>query len=216
VRRALALAVDNETILALGQAGQGSVAENHHIAPVQPEYTPMPPLVQDVDAARALMEEAGMMDFTHELTSLDAGFMRDSADACAAQLRDAGFQVERVIIPSSSFWNDWDKYAFSVTVWNHRALAVQMFAVAYVSGAVWNETGVANAELDAVIAEAQTIAGPEARRAVMFRAQEIMQEEGITIQPYWRSLFNAHKANLKGGEIHLTQVVDPRVMYWEA
>jgi len=216
VRRALALAVDNQTILDLGQAGQGLAAENHHVSPVQPEYTPMPPITRDVQAARALMDEAGMMDFVHELTSLDAGFMRDSADACAAQLRDAGFQVERVIIPSSSFWNDWDGYPFSVTIWNHRALAVQMFSVAYVSGAVWNETGASNAELDAVVAEAMTIADPEARRDVMFRAQQIMQEEGITIQPYWRSLFNTHKQGLGGADVHVAQVVDPRSMYWEA
>jgi hypothetical protein len=80
-----------------------------------------------VEAARALMEEAGMMDFVHEMTSLDSGITRDTADATAAQLRDAGFKVERIIIPSSTFWNDWDTYPFSVTFWGHRALAVQTF-----------------------------------------------------------------------------------------
>jgi peptide/nickel transport system substrate-binding protein len=216
VRRALALAVDNQVILDLGTAGQGIVAENHHVAPVHPEYSPMPPLVHDPEAARALMEEAGMADYEHELISLDAGFMRDSADACAAQLRDAGIPVRRRIIPSSSFWNDWDGYAFSTTIWNHRPLAVQTFAVAYVSGGVWNETGVANAELDGIIAEALTTPDVMARRDLMARAQQIMRDEGITIQPYWRSLYNTQKAGLRGGEVHLSQVVDPRKLYWEA
>ena len=216
VRRGLQLAVDNRVLLELGQNGQGIVAENHHVAPVQPEYTEMPPISRDIEAAQALMEEAGMLEFTHELTSLDSGITRATADACAAQLRDAGFEVERVIIPSATYWNDWDRYAFSVTFWGHRPLAVQTFAVAYASGAVWNETAVANADLDAVIAEALTIADPDARRAVMLRAQEIMQAEGITIQPFWRSLFNARKANLRGAEAHLSQVVDVRAMYWEA
>ena len=216
VRRALALAVDNEVILDLGTAGQGIVAENHHVAPVHPEYSPMPPVTHDPEAAMALMQEAGMADFEHELISLDAGFMKDSADACAAQLRDAGIQVRRTVIPSSSFWNDWDGYPFSTTIWNHRPLAVQTFAVAYVSGAVWNETGVANAEMDAIVAEALTTPGVEDRRALMFRAQQIMQEEGITIQPYWRSIFNGQKTGLRGGEIHVSQVIDPRVIYWEA
>lgn len=115
-----------------------------------------------------------------------------------------------------TFWNDWDKYAFSVTIWNHRPLAVQMFAVAYVSGGRWNETGGANAELDAVVAEALTLADPEERREVMFRAQQIMQEEGITFQLYWRSLFIAQKAGLKGGGIHVSRVIVPRMMYWVA
>jgi peptide/nickel transport system substrate-binding protein len=216
VRRALALAVDNQVILDLGTAGQGIMAENHHVAPVHPEYTPMPMPQRDPAAAMALLEEAGMADYEFELISLDAGFMRDSADACAAQMRDAGMRVTRTVIPSSSFWNDWDRYAFSTTIWNHRPLAVQTFAVAYVSGAVWNETGVADAELDGIVAEALTTPDVEARRALMFRAQQIMQEEGITIQPYWRSLYNAQKAGLRGGEIHVSQVIDPRVMYWEA
>jgi peptide/nickel transport system substrate-binding protein len=216
VRRALALAVDNRVILDLGTAGQGIVAENHHVAPVHPEYTPMAMPERDPEAAMALLEEAGMAEFEHELVSLDAGFMKDSADACAAQLRDAGIQVRRTVIPSSSFWNDWDGYAFSTTLWNHRPLAVQIFAVAYVSDAVWNETGVRNEELDGIVAEALTTTDVEGRRELMFRAQQIMQEEGITIQPYWRSIFNAQKSGLRGGEAHLSQVVDPRVMYWEA
>jgi peptide/nickel transport system substrate-binding protein len=216
VRRALALAVDNQVLLDLGQNGQGIVAENHHVAPVQPEYSAMPPIARDIEAAQALMEEAGMMDFVHELTSLDAGITRDTADACAAQLRDAGFQVERIIIPSSTFWNDWDSYPFSVTFWGHRALAVQTFSVAYRSDAVWNETGVQNEELDAVVAEALTIADPDARRDVMADAQRIMQEEGITIQPFWRSLYNARKENLVGAEATLNQMIDARAMYWSA
>jgi peptide/nickel transport system substrate-binding protein len=216
VRRALAMAVDNQVILDLGQAGQGIVAENHHVAPVHPEYSPMPPLVHNPEGARALLAEAGMAEFEHELISLDAGFMRDSADACAAQLRDAGIPVKRTVIPSSSFWNDWDKYPFSTTIWNHRPLAVQTFAVAYVSGGVWNETGVANPELDSIVAEALTTPDVEARRVLMARAQAIMQQEGILIQPYWRSLYNAQKTGLRGGEIHVSQVIDPRALYWEA
>lgn len=216
VRRALALAVDNQVLLDLGQNGQGIVAENHHVAPVNPEYSEMPPISRDPEAALALLEEAGMSDFTHELTSLDSGITRDTADACAAQLRDAGISVERVVIPSSSYWNDWDGYPFSVTFWSHRALAVQLFSVAYMSDAVWNESGVQNEELDAVIAEALTLSDPDARRDVMARAQQIMQEEGVIIQPFWRSLYNGRKSNLGGAEAHLSQVVDPTTMFWKA
>jgi len=124
--------------------------------------------------------------------------------------------VKRTIIPSSTFWNDWDKYAFSTTVWNGRPLAVQLFALAYTSGGTWNETAVANVELDGIVAEALTVADPVARRELFKRAQQIMQEEGITIQPYWRSLFNSYKSNLKGGDVHVSQVIDPRNLYWDA
>ena len=74
----------------------------------------------------------------------------------------------------------------------------------------------ANPELDEIVAKALTIADPDARREVFKRAQAIMQEEGITLQPYWRSLFNAYKTGLQGGPVHVSQVVDPRNLYWEA
>ena len=215
VRRALALGVDNAVLLELGTSGQGIVAENHHVAPVHPEYTAMPPSPRNPDQARALLEEAGMADYEHELISLDAGFMKDTADACAAQLRDAGIKVARRVIPSSSFWNEWDSYPFSTTIWNHRPLAVQTYAVAYVSDAVWNETGVSNPELDEIVATALTEPDVAARQALMARAEKIMQDEGIIIQPYWRSIFNAQKSGLRGGEVHVSQVVDPTAMYWE-
>ena len=84
------------------------------------------------------MEEAGMADFVHELTSLDDGWQKDTTDAVAAQLRDAGIKVKRTVLPGSTFWNDWTKYPFSSTSWNHRPLGVQIHALAYRSGEAWS------------------------------------------------------------------------------
>ena len=40
---------------------------------------------------------------------------RDTRDAMVAQTRDAGINLESTVIPSPNFWNNWDKYPFSVT-----------------------------------------------------------------------------------------------------
>lgn len=69
VRRALTMAVDNAVLLELGYAGRGIVAENHHVGPMHPEYAELEPRTVDPAAAKALMEEAGMADFEHELFS---------------------------------------------------------------------------------------------------------------------------------------------------
>ncbi|MFT5639341.1 MAG: peptide/nickel transport system substrate-binding protein, partial [Paracoccaceae bacterium] len=131
VRRALAMAVDNAVCLELGFGGNGSVAENHHVSPLHPEYAALPAQVVDGAAAKALMEEAGLGDFEHELISIDGDWRRDTTDAVAAQLRDAGIKVKRTILPGSTFWNDWAKYPFSSTNWNQRPLGVQVLALAY-------------------------------------------------------------------------------------
>ena len=127
VRRALALACDNAKLLELGVAGLGIPAENHHVCPIHPEYFKLPPIKRDVEAAAKLMEEAGMMDYEHELISIDGDYRRDTTDAVAAQLRDAGFKVKRTILPGSTFWNDWAKYPFSSTNWNMRRSACRFW-----------------------------------------------------------------------------------------
>jgi hypothetical protein len=53
----------------------------------------------------------------------------------------------------------------------------------------WNESGFANAEFDALLDQANGIQDADARREIMAQLQTIMQEEGVTLQPYWRSLF---------------------------
>ena len=216
VRRALAMAVDNQTVLDLAYNGQGSVAENHHVSPIHPEYADIGAPVHDPAAALALLQEAGMAELEHDLVSLDSGFWNSTADVIAGQLRDAGIKVKRTVYPSSTFWNDWAKYPFSVTNWNHRPLGIQTLALAYRSGQAWNETGFANAEFDALVKTALATADVEARREIMAKLEKIMIDEGVIIQPYWRALYNHSKSNLKGAEIHISNELYPQFMYWEA
>lgn len=216
VRRALALAVDNKVVLELAVSGYGTPAENHHVSPVHPDYAPLPPFAHDPEGARALMAEAGMADYEHELISLDAGFWATTADAIAGQLREAGFRVKRTTYPGSTFWNNWSKYPFSITNWNHRPLGIQTLAIAYTSGQAWNESGFANPEFDALVQEALGIADSVKRRAIMERLERILQEEGVIIQPYWRALYNHTRAGLKGAAVHIAQEMRPAEMYWEA
>jgi len=201
VRRALAMAVDNAICLELGVAGLGVPAENHHVAPLHPEYAELPPQKVDPAGAKALMEEAGMGDFEHELISIDDDWRKNTTDAVAAQLRDAGIKVKRTILPGSTFWNDWAKYPFSSTNWNQRPLGVQVLALAYRSGEAWNESGFANAEFDAKLSQAMSIANDDERREVMRDIEGIMQNEGVIIQPYWRSIYRHYAENVVGAEM---------------
>jgi peptide/nickel transport system substrate-binding protein len=196
--------VNNAVCLELGYNNLGAAAENHHVSPVHPAYAELPPLEFDPAKAKQLMEEAGMAEFEHELISIDDDWRKNTCDAVAAQLRDAGFKVKRTVLPGSTFWNDWTKYPFSATNWNHRALAVQILNVAYRSGEAWNEFGWDNAEFDALLDEALAIADADQRREVMAKIQKLIQDEGVAIQPYWRALYRHHRAGLAGCGQHLT------------
>jgi peptide/nickel transport system substrate-binding protein len=202
VRKALAMAVDNQVCLELGYANLGTVAENHHVCPIHPEYADIGPAPFDPEQAKAMMDEAGMGDYEHELISVDDSWQRNTLDTIAAQLREAGINVKRTILPGATFWNDWTKFPFSGTQWNMRPLGVQVLALAYRTGEAWNESGFANEEFDRTLGEAMAIADADARREVMAKVENILRDEGVIIQPYWRSLFNHQNGKLVNAEKH--------------
>ncbi len=202
VRRALALAVDNAICLELGYAGRGTVAANHHVSPMQPAYADIGPATHDPAQALADLTEAGLADFVHTLITLDDEWQRNTGDAVAAQLNDAGLRVRRAILPGTEFWDSWKEFPFSLTQWNHRPLAVQVLNLAYRSGAAWNETGFANPDFDALLDQAMSLADPDRRRPVMRRIETILRDQGVIIQPYWRALYNHHNGRLVNAEKH--------------
>ena len=115
----------------------------------------------------ALLKEAGHADTELELISLDDDFNRNTCDAVAAQMRDAGMKVKRTVLPGNTFWNNWLGYPFSSTEWNMRPLGVQVYALAYRTGVPWNETGFSNPEFDRLLDKALAIYDPDVRRETM-------------------------------------------------
>jgi peptide/nickel transport system substrate-binding protein len=203
VRKGVQLAVDNNVLLQLGINNAGKKADNYHVAPIQPDFAEgIAPHERDVEKAKALLTEAGQQDFEHEIISVDENWHKNTCDAVAAQLREAGIKVKRTVLPGSTFWNDWTKYPFSATNWNMRPLGIQVITLAYKTGGAWNETAYSNPDLDKLIDEGLTIADDAKRQAAMKQIQQILQDSGIIIQPYWRNLYRHHVEAVKDFGMH--------------
>ncbi len=202
VRRAGQLAVDNEAVLLLGIDGRGKQGENHHVGPMHEEYADIGPHVRDVEQAKALLAEAGMENHEYELISVDVDWQKATADAIAGQMREAGLNTRRTVLPEATFWNDWTKFPFSCTEWLGRPLGVQVLALAYRSGGAWNESGYSDPEFDTLMDEALATPDPDERRAIMEKIESNLRNSGIIIQPYWRSAFRSFQASVKGCEQH--------------
>jgi peptide/nickel transport system substrate-binding protein len=202
VRNALQMAVDNATILKLGIEDHGTVGENFHVAPIHPEYAELPKKTRDIAGAKKLMTDAGQIEFEHDLITSDEEYYKNSGDAIAAQLREAGFKVKRTVLPGSTFWNDWTKYPYSITDWNMRPLGVQVLALAYRTGEAWNESAYSNPEFDATLEKALAIPDPKARMVVMKDLEKILQDSGVIIQPYWLTLYNHRTAEVMDYGMH--------------
>ena len=215
LRKALALGVDNGVCLELGYGNRGTVAANHHVSALQPDFADIGEHAADPAQARALAAETGLAGMTHVLLSLDDDWQSATCDAVAAQLNDAGFRVERGLLPAEEFAAEWREHPFSGTEWNMRPLGVQSLALAYRSTSAWNETGFADpafdADLNAALAEPDAIA----RQAIMARLQQRLVDEGVIIQPYWRKLFRHAKPGILGAGMHPMFEIDPAALAFE-
>lgn len=149
------------------------------------------------------MEKAGKLDEEFELISIDEGWLKNTSDAIAAQMRDAGLKVKRTLYPGATFWNDWTGYPFSTTPWGALPLGVQAYRLAYYSGQPWNESGHSNPEFDKLLDEATTIFDADLRREKMEKLQNSLRDSGVIIQPYWTNRILHQSPKLKGYGAHV-------------
>ncbi|RWH70616.1 ABC transporter substrate-binding protein [Mesorhizobium sp.] len=216
VRNALQMAVDNNQVMQLGYNGRGTVGENHHVAPIHPEYYPLPKKQRDAAGAKKLMAEAGQADFEHELITVEDEWQKNTGDAIAGQLRDAGIKVKRTVLPGSTFWNDWTKYPYSMTIWYMRPLGVQVLALGYRTGEAWNETAYSNPEFDAKLKEALSLIDVAKRKQVMKDVEAILQDSGVIIQPFWQKLYCHMNKKVKNYSMHQTYEMDFQNVWLDA
>lgn len=202
MRRAAQLAVDNSAVLKLGLGDHGSVAANHHVSPIHPEYADIGPSQRNLDEAKKLVGEAGKADHEYDLISVDDEWQKTTADAIAAQIREAGIKVKRTVLPASTYWNDWNKYPFSCTEWLGRPLGVQVLALAYKSGAAWNESAFSDKRFDELLDKALATPKVDERKKLMAEIEQILRDSGIIIQPYWRSVYRTYRKGVHGCEQH--------------
>ncbi len=191
LRQAIQACVDQDEILRIVYQGRGAVGEDHHVAPIHPEYADLPRLKQDYDLARKRMAEAGYPDGI-KLTIDCVANPTWEQNACKA-LREmclpAGIDIAINVMPGGTYWDRWMSTPFGFTSWTHRALGTQVLNLAYRSGVAWNETNYANPEFDALLDEAGGILDAIERREVMAKLEKILQDDAIISQSSWRSVF---------------------------
>ena len=191
LRQAIQACVDNEEVLRIVYQGRGAVGEDHHVAPIHPEYADLPRLKQDYDLAKKLLAEAGYPDGI-KLTIDCVANPTWEQNACKA-LREmclpAGIDIAINVMPGGTYWDRWMSTPFGFTSWTHRALGTQVLNLAYRSGVAWNETDYSNPEFDKLLDKAGGILDPEQRKVVMADIEKILQDDAIISQSSWRSVF---------------------------
>lgn len=206
VRKAFTKSLDHARILELAHQGRGQIAENHHVAPIHPEYFQLPPRRQDLDEARRLLVEAGHGDGL-ELSINVRQAMPWEVNAVLAmkeQVAEIGINLVPNVVPAATFWDNWDKVPFGFTFWTHRPLGVMVLNLGYRSGVAWNESHYSNPEFDAALDEASGVLDPNERSRKMEQVERILQEDSVIAQPLWRSVFSVTTEKVQNYRTHPT------------
>jgi len=205
VRRAIVKAADNAAIKRLVFGEHGLVANNFHVAPVHPEFFPLPPVVRDVAGARRLLKEAGYekgLALTIVVGNNDGPWQQAACEALRDQVKEAGINLSVSVVPATKFWEIWTKVPFGATSWAHRPLGTMALAQAYRTGASWNESHYSDPEFDKALSEAEATVDVPARRAKMQRVEKILQDAAVVVQPFWRPVFILASSRVHGYQAH--------------
>ncbi|MBX6368366.1 MAG: ABC transporter substrate-binding protein [Rhodospirillales bacterium] len=214
VRQAFRYATDNEAVLKIAHRGLGLPGDHHHVAPIHPEYAKIDPIRRDVAKAKALLAEAGYPDgIDVEIACKpQPGWEPAAVQAMVEQWKEAGIRCRINMMPATQYWEVWTKVPFGFTTWSHRPLGVMNLALAYRTGAPWNESSYSNPEFDRLLAEAEGLLDVEKRREVMAKIEGIMLDDGPIVVPVWRALFTFADKKVLGFQMHPSAYIHPNTL----
>ena len=200
-RRALSLAIDRE---ALNQVVFSGAYEpgNQPFPPDSPWYDEDHPIpARDVEAARALLEEAGLGDgFQVEVQAPNNPQDLQTMQVVQAMAADAGIGIEIVAKEFATMLSDQTAGDYQATQvgWSGRVDPdgnIHQFLTT--EGGI-NDSGFSDPEVDRLLDEARASTDTAARKGDYDAAQDILQEEAPIVYLYHPVWIWAHDDALKG------------------
>ena len=205
VRQAFRAAIDRQALVDDVLGGDGSVANDHPIAPSDPLYwAGQQAAAFDVEAAKALLAEAGFADGVD--VTLHTSTVRPAMSAIAAAIKEmvepAGFRVEIEEVAERDYVPDvWLEESFSMLTWNE-GFPDQTLALMYRSDSMLNASNYSNPELDDLIKLARTQLDDAERKATFEQIQQILIDDVPTIIPVFMPVFVSLRDSVDGLEFH--------------
>jgi peptide/nickel transport system substrate-binding protein len=201
VRQAMRLIVDRDEMVQRVLSGHGRVGNDMYGVLDGSYPKSFPQRVQDIEAAKALLQEAGQEGMEIELFAPDdtAG-LAEYITAFAEQAKEAGITVKPTVLDGGTYWGaEYTQRVFATSYWSTRPYLNQVPQGALPSATYpethWPPAGSNFEELyNQAIAEVDT----EKRYAIIEEMQRQEYEEGGNIISYFQNLIDGHAAYVKG------------------
>ena len=200
VRQAFRLMVDRDEMVERVLSGYGRVA-NDLYSPFDACYaSDLPQRTQDIEGAKALLEEAGQAGMSIDLFAPnDTAGLAEMAAVFADQAKKAGVTVNVQVLGSEYWGDEYCKRTFATSFWNTKPYLNQV-AAGSLKDATYPEThwppeGSTFAEQ---YTEALATVDQDARCELLHTMQEEEYNDGGNIIAFFNSLLDAHSATVKG------------------
>ena len=201
VRQAIALALDRQQLCVAGffgicEAIQGPIGTG------SPWYFDYAPYGQDIEAAKALLAEAGYADgFEMELLpTVQYGETVRAAQVLQQQLAAIGITAT-INAPEWSEWLELEgnfQYDAYICNWNGLIDADQYYYLQHRTGLYFNFTGYSNEEFDALVDEGRSISDFDQRYSIYEQANQILVDDAPYIYMYNKQEIRAYAPNVHG------------------
>ncbi|MEZ4620010.1 MAG: ABC transporter substrate-binding protein [Caldilineaceae bacterium] len=201
VRQAIALALDRGQLCEAGFFGLCETIQGP-IGTGSPWYFDYAPYGQDVDAAKALLADAGYPDgFEMELLpTVQYGETVRAAQVLQQQLAAIGITAT-INAPEWSEWLELEgnfQYDAYICNWNGLIDADQYYYLQHHTGLVFNFTGYSNEDFDTLVEEGRAISDFDERYAIYEQANQILVDDAPYVYMYNKQEIRAYAPNVHG------------------
>lgn len=200
VRQAMRLIVDRNEMVERVLSGYGRVA-NDLYSPFDAGYaSDLPQRAQDIEAAKALLVEAGQENLTIDLFAPnDTAGLAEMAAVFSDQAKKAGVTVNVQVLGSEYWGDEYCKRTFATSYWNTKPYLTQV-AAGSLKSSTYPETHwpPAGSTFTDEYNEALATVDTTARYKIMHAMQEEQYNDGGDIIAFFNSLLDAYHSSVQG------------------
>jgi peptide/nickel transport system substrate-binding protein len=209
VRQAMALAVDRNALVQGLFAGKADVGNDSPFAPVFPSTDKsVPQRKQDLEKAKALMQEAGAGKVSVTLNTWDGFELGDLAQLLQNDAAKVGISLKPNITPAGTYYGDavfgkspWLDSVMGITDYGHRGVPNVFLNAPLQSKGVWNAAHFHNSTYDGLVKEYTAALDIGAQCAAAKKIQELLLDETPIIYPYFYFFLTGTKKNVGNVEV---------------
>lgn len=209
VRRAIALSIDRDKLVAGLKKGRATVGNDSPFAPAFPSTDKtVSQRKRDIAQAKQLMEAAGVgKGFKVTLTSRQFLELPEHAQLVQAWAKEIGVELELNLLDNATFYGQavygrspWLDSPMGLTIYGHRGVPNVYLTAPLSSDGKWNAAHFHNKEYDQLAASYVRALDLEAQRAAAGKIQRMLLEETPLIVAYFGDHISAKLKGVTGAQ----------------